>query len=49
MRNDSTLQRQGNRTVYFGTESIPSLAAKIREIIRCEIKNVKALDFFKEI
>ena len=28
LRNDSTLQRQGNCTLYFGTESISSLAPK---------------------
>ena len=28
LRNDSTLQRRRNRTVYFGTESISSLASK---------------------
>ena len=29
LRNDLTLQRRRNRTVYFGTESISSLAPKI--------------------
>ena len=28
LRNDSTLQRQRNHTLYFGTESISSLARK---------------------
>ena len=28
LRNDSTLQRRRNRTLYFGTESISSLARK---------------------
>ena len=28
LRNDSTLQRQRNRTVYFGTESISFLSLK---------------------
>ena len=46
LRNDSTLQRRRNRTVYFGTESISSLAPKIWEIVPCEIKNAKSLDIF---
>ena len=29
LRNDSTLQRRRNRTVYFGTKDISSLATKI--------------------
>ena len=46
LRNDSTLQRRRNCTVYFGTESISSLAPKIWEIVPCEIKNAKSLDIF---
>ena len=46
LRNDSTLQRRTNRTVYFGTESISSPAPKIWEIVPCEIKNAKSLDIF---
>ena len=46
LRNDSTLQRQRNRTVYFGPESISCLASKIWEIVPCEIKNAKSLDIF---
>ena len=46
LRNDSTLQRRTNRTVYFGTESISSLVPKIWEIIPCEIKSAKSLDIF---
>ena len=45
-RNDSTLQRRRNRTEYFGTESISSLAPKIWEIIPCKIRNVKSPDIF---
>ena len=41
LRNDSTLQTQNNRTVYFGTESISSLAPKIWELFPCQIKNAK--------
>ena len=49
-RNDSTLQRRRNRTVYFERESISFLAHKILEIVHCEIKNAKSLDiFFKKI
>ena len=48
LRNDSTLQRRRNRTVYFGTESISSLAPKIWEIVHCEIKNAKSLDIFSK-
>ena len=46
LRNDSTLQRRRNRTVYFGIESISSLTPKIWEIVPCEIKNAKSLDIF---
>ena len=48
LRNDSTLQRQRNRTVYFGPESISCLASKIWEIVLCEIKNAKSLDILTE-
>ena len=46
LRNDSTLQRRRIHTVYFGTESISSVAPKIWEIVTCEIKNAKSLDIF---
>ena len=48
LRNDSTLQRQINCTLYFGTENISSIAPKLWEIVNCEIKNTKSLDIFKE-
>ena len=48
LRNDSTLQRRINCTVYFGTENISSLAPKIWGIVLCKIKNAKSLDVFKE-
>ena len=50
LRNDSTLQRRRNRTVYFGTESTSSLAPKMWEIVLCEIKNAKSLTryFFRK-
>ena len=43
LRNDSTLHRQRNHTVCFGTESLSSLAPKIWRIVPCEIKNTKSL------
>ena len=41
------MQRQANRTVYFGTESITSLAPKLWELIPSEIKIAKSLNIFK--
>ena len=46
LRTDSTLQRRRNCAVYFGTESIFSLAPKIWEIVPCEIKNAKITRYF---
>ena len=34
--------------MYFGTESIFSLAPKIWEIVPCEIKNARSLDTLKK-
>ena len=48
LRNDSILQRRRNFILYFGTESISSLAPKIWEIAPYETKNAKSLDIFKE-
>ena len=48
LRNYSTLQRRRNCTVYFGTETISSLATKMWALVPCEIKNAKSLDIFKE-
>ena len=48
LRNNSIIQRQANRTVYFGTESISSLAPKIWELIPNKIKSAKLLNIFKE-
>ena len=48
LRNNSIIQRQANRTVYFGTESISSLAPKLWELIPSEIKRTKSLNIFKE-
>ena len=47
LRNNSIIQRQANRTVYFGTESISSLAPKLWELIPSEIKSAKSLNIFK--
>ena len=49
LRSDSTLQRRRNRTAYFRTESISSLAPKIWEIVPCEIKNAKSREVPCEI
>ena len=48
LRNDSIIQRQANRTVYFGTGSISSLAPNLWELIPSEIKFPKSLNIFKE-
>ena len=48
LRNNSITQRQAKRTVYFGNESISSLAPKLWELIPSEIKNVKSLKFLKK-
>ena len=48
LRNDSTLQRRINCTVYFGIENICFLAPKIWEIVPCEIKNAKSLDILRK-
>ena len=48
LRNNSIIQRQANRTVYFGTESISSLAPKLWELVPSEIKSAKLLNIFKE-
>ena len=48
LRNDPELQRQRNCTVYFGTESISSLAPKIWELIPSDISSSNSLGIFKE-
>ena len=48
LRNNSITQRQANRTVYFGTKGISSLAPKLWELILSEIKSAKSLNIFKE-
>ena len=48
LRNKSIMQRQPNRTVYFGTESITSLAPKLGELIPSEIKSAKSLNILKQ-
>ena len=39
LRNDPELQRRRNRTAYFGTESVSSLAPKIWELIPSDIRS----------
>ena len=41
------LQRKKDNTVYFGTESISSLAPKIWELLRGPLKNEIYLNSFK--
>ena len=48
MRNDSVLQGRKNCTVYFGRESMSSLAPRVWEIVPFEITNAKSPDIFKE-
>ena len=48
LRNDPELQRRRNRTVYFGTESISSLAPKIWGLIPSDIRSANSLGIFKE-
>ena len=48
LRNDPELQRRRNHTVYFGTESISSLAHKIWELIPSDIGSANSLGIFKE-
>ena len=48
LRNDPEPQRRRNRTVYFGTESISSLAPKIWELIPSDIRSTNSLEIFKE-
>ena len=48
LRNNSIIQGQANRSVYFETESISSLVPKLWELIPSEIKRAKSLNIFKE-
>ena len=48
LRNDPELQRRRNRTVYFRTESISSLAPKIWELVPSDIRSANSLEIFKE-
>ena len=48
LRNDPELQKRRNRTVYFGTESISSLAPNIWELIPSDIRSANSLRIFKE-
>ena len=42
------MQRQANHTVYFGTESVTSLAPKLWELISSEIKSAKSINILKQ-
>ena len=48
LRNNPELQRRRNRPVYFGTESISSIAPKIWELIPSHIRSANSLEIFKE-
>ena len=48
LRNDLELQRRRNRTVYFGTESISSLAPKMWELIPSDIRRANSVGTFQE-
>ena len=47
LRNNSIMQRQANRTVYFETESRSLLDPKLLELISSEIKSAKSLNIFQ--
>ena len=47
LRNDPELQRRRNCTVYFGTESISSLAPRTWELIPSDIRDANSLGIFK--
>lgn len=47
LRNHPELQRQRNRTLFFGTESI-LLTLRIWKLIPSDIKNTNSLGIFKE-
>ena len=47
LRNDPKLQRRRNCTVYFGTDSISSLAPRIWNLIPNDIKDASSLGIFK--
>ena len=48
LRNGNYLQRTNIQTVYFGSESIKTLGAKIWDLIPVEIKASKSLMTFKK-
>ena len=48
LRNDPESQRRRNRTVYFGTKSVSSLAPEIWELTPYDIRSVNSLGIFKE-
>ena len=48
LRNDAELKRRRNHTLYFGTESISSLAPKVWELIPSDIRSANSQGIFKE-
>ena len=48
LRNTCVLEKRKNRTVYFGDESVSSLAPKIWELIPGTLKNETSLSAFKQ-
>ena len=48
LRNNSIMQRQANRTIYFGTEIISFLAPNLWELIPSKIKSARSLNIFEE-
>ena len=48
LRNNSIIQRQANRRVYFEIEILSSLPPILWELIPSEIKSAKSLNIFKE-
>ena len=48
LRHNSIIQKQANRTVYFGTERLLLLLQKLWELIPQEIKSAKSLNIFEK-
>ena len=49
LRNNSTLKRRCNHSVYFTIETISSLSRKIWELVPNVIKNATSLELLKKI
>ena len=48
LRDNSNLKRRCNRSVYFDTETIFSLAPKICKLVSNVIKNATSVELFKK-